>query len=294
MPILRQEEERRKRKTAVRVAGASLVLMIILIGLSIYALVQRNSAEKRRAEAVASQQVAEQRRIEADNQRMRADDERMRADQQRDLAEQRRKVAVARQLAAESVLLSRDRPDLAEAAGLLAVESLKHNPTYEGDQALRSQVRFLPRVTIRMADNIQRIAFSPDGESIAVGQDSGISLISTKTRTRIWTVGVSQSEFKSLTFSSEGRLLGCAGSWGVRVLAANSGAELLRFEQPGYAVAFSSDNVLVAFSSDDRQPGRDVRQRRWLSQGHTDPMGIPHSRWPQPQDQPRIEFREHI
>jgi WD40 repeat protein len=87
---------------------------------------------------------------------------------------------LAASLAANSVKVLADNPDRTREAALLAIESNRLKPSFEGNQALRAAVSLLPAgaqlYTAEDADPEQRVrdmAFSPDGASLAVVRDNG-------------------------------------------------------------------------------------------------------------------------
>src|SRR5580704_14300631 len=96
---------------------------------------------------------------------------------------QREKVSVqnlAARLAANSAKVLADSPDGVREAALLAIESNRLNPSFEGNQALRAAVSLLPASVQRYppedanpTERIRDMAFSPDGTILAVARDDG-------------------------------------------------------------------------------------------------------------------------
>ena len=86
---------------------------------------------------------------------------------------------LAANLASSSAKMLSDSPDRAREAALLAIESNRLHPSFEGNQALRSAVSLLPAgeqlytpepgIALRVRD----LAFSPDGVTLAVARDDG-------------------------------------------------------------------------------------------------------------------------
>jgi WD40 repeat protein len=87
---------------------------------------------------------------------------------------------LASSLAAKSAKVLADSPARAREAALLAIESNRLNPSFEGNQALRAAVSLLP-ASAQMyppensspTERIRDVAFSPDGATLAIARDDG-------------------------------------------------------------------------------------------------------------------------
>jgi WD40 repeat protein len=86
----------------------------------------------------------------------------------------------AASLAASSARVLADSPDRAPEAALLAIESNRLNPSFEGNQALRAAVSLLPAGAqyyrpedSNPAERVRDMAFSPDGAALAIARDDG-------------------------------------------------------------------------------------------------------------------------
>jgi WD40 repeat protein len=86
----------------------------------------------------------------------------------------------AASLAANSRKVLADNPDRAGEAALLAVESNRLYPSFEGNQALRAAVSLLPAAAqfyrppdANPSERIRDLAFSPDGARLAAARDDG-------------------------------------------------------------------------------------------------------------------------
>jgi WD40 repeat protein len=87
---------------------------------------------------------------------------------------------LAASLAANSSKVLADSPTRAREAALLAIESNRLNPSFEGNQALRAAVSLLPASAhlyppedATPTERIRDMAFSPDGATLAVARDDG-------------------------------------------------------------------------------------------------------------------------
>ena len=86
----------------------------------------------------------------------------------------------AASLASNSRKVLADNPDRAGEAALLAVESNRLHPSFEGNQALRAAVSLLPAAArfygppdANPSERIRDLAFSPDGARLAAVRDDG-------------------------------------------------------------------------------------------------------------------------
>lgn len=143
IPELRRESERNARATRVRLGIIAATLFVLISGLGITALIQRNHARANLAEA------------------------------QRQAA-----IALSRQLAAESEVLGSEGGDL-EAAALLAAESMERGWLPENDRAIREVTRLLPRWvwSLKLNAPVASVAFSPDGRYVAAGSVYGAAYV---------------------------------------------------------------------------------------------------------------------
>ncbi len=93
-------------------------------------------------------------------------------------ANDRKEEALARSLAAQSEQMRGVTGSLTESA-LLAVESLRHKETLEGDTALRRDIDLLPRCMAKLQHNesVLAAAFSQDGQRLATASDDKTACI---------------------------------------------------------------------------------------------------------------------
>jgi WD40 repeat protein len=103
------------------------------------------------------------------------------AEVQRSIAVEQSQTALARQLAAQSASVRVQFPDRLPLAVLLASESTRLHPSFEGNEALRAALTLLPRPVQSYAydfdpggqGRVRALAFSPDGKALAVARDAG-------------------------------------------------------------------------------------------------------------------------
>ena len=247
--LKRRDDQRRIRRLELVVAVA-LVLVAAFAGLAWYAKQQQAKADLARQGAVAAEATAV---AEAD---ARATEVARRATAQAQVEEERR-IAVARQLAVQAQMVVDLTDTLLARSVLLAVESVHHHPTLEGDQALRRGLALLPRPVARMVHegDVGIVAFSPDGRWVVSGSWDDTA--------RVWEAATGQEVARmvheasvfAVAFSPDGRRVVSASKDGTaRVWEAATGQEVARMvhEEWVNAVAFSPDGrCVVSGSSDD-------------------------------------------
>lgn len=188
---------------------------------------------------------------------------------------------LAARLAANSVKVLADSPDRVSEAALLAIESTRINPSFEGNSALRAAVSLLPAdaqsyaaETSDPAERIRDMAFSRDGAILAVARDNGstqlIDVVNKKPigyftpdeqpAASIEVPGTSQSTSSdnnaavSVAFNSSGSLVAAGARDGVVHIWAFPGArELLRISQgtPVTQISFHPKANQLATASED-------------------------------------------
>ena len=188
---------------------------------------------------------------------------------------------LAARLAADSVKVLTDSPDRAREAALLAIESTRINPSFEGNSALRAAVsllpagaQFYPTESSDPTERVRDMAFSRDGATLAVARDDGstqlIDVVNKKPigyftpdqepAASIEIPGASESApadnhaAVSVAFNSSASLLGVGARDGVvHVWALPGGRELLRISHgaPVSQVSFHPKANQLATASDD-------------------------------------------
>ncbi len=160
-------------------------------------------------------------------------------------ANDRKEEALARSLASQSEQIRGVTGSLTESV-LLAVESLRHKETLEGNIALRRSIDLLPRCMAKLQHNgsVGSAVFSPDGQKLATACDDKTA--------RIWNAQTGQElqrlehddGVNAAAFSPDGEKLATAcDDYTARIWDAQTGRELLRLDLDGpvYAAAFSPD-----------------------------------------------------
>lgn len=173
-----------------------------------------------------------------------------------ELAEKEHQNAVALRLAAESDNVRGTSGESLVRSVLLAVESLRHNHTLAGDQALRRGLESLPIKIVMMTHDgsVNSVVYSPDGKYLATVSDDKI--------VRLWEADSGQDVFRIdheghvnvVVFSQDGKYLATAsddntgGVWEVV-----TGQEVSRMTHEGcvYAAAFSQNGSYLATASKD-------------------------------------------
>ncbi len=184
------------------------------------------------------------------------------AETQRTQAVEQRTLALARQLGSQSELLRGQDPSLFQRSVLLAVESLKHAQTLEGDRALRAGLAILPdlKAHLRVRPHnvngdywdIDGLAISSDGRWLAAG-----SLGSVLT---IWDTGtweerriLTGSPVRTLAFSPDSQLLAGGIDSGAVIWEVATGQSLGTFGRGQvFSLAFTPDSERVAATADGK------------------------------------------
>jgi WD40 repeat protein len=171
-------------------------------------------------------------------------------------AEVEREVTIAKDLAYKSEQ-AMNIPGILSESVKLAVESLGHHNTLEGDMALRHGLALLPCCLAQLQHNgsVSEIAFSSDGSKLATASYDNTA--------RIWDVktGAELQRLKhdgsvsSVAFSPNGHELAMgSGDGTAHIWDMITGEELQRLKLNGsvWSIAFSPDGLKVATGSDDQ------------------------------------------
>jgi len=188
---------------------------------------------------------------------------------------------LAARLAANSAKVLSDSPDRVREAALLAIESNRINPSFEGNSSLRAAVsllpasaQFYPPESSGAAARVRDVAFSRDGATLAVARDDGstqlIDMVNKKPigylapdeqpAASIALLGAPQgasldsNSAVSVAFNSSGSLLAAGARDGVaHIWALPGGRELLRIFHgaPVSQISFHPQANELATASDD-------------------------------------------
>lgn len=127
---------------------------------------------------------------------------------QRRIAEERRAVALSRQLAVQSLNLLPGQVDLAM---LLALEANRESNTTESQASLLGTLAYGPDVGAYLpspAGDVESVAFSPDGRTLASGSGPNIILWDVRTHQAVGTPLTGHTgNVDTLAFSPDGRIL---------------------------------------------------------------------------------------
>lgn len=131
---------------------------------------------------------------------------------QRGVAEKQRDVALGRQLAVQSAVARKERPDLLSHSLLLAAESVAQSPIplLEADQALREAIHHAPRLLRhwKLDGQITARALSSDGKLLALAQGKKLTLREPTTGRQVAAVPDAEGEISELQFTADsGRVL---------------------------------------------------------------------------------------
>jgi WD40 repeat protein len=173
--------------------------------------------------------------------------------QQSRRAEQRRTIELARRLASDSVKVVDDQASQIELSVLLAAESVRRQPLFEGDAAIRRAIALYPKaVPYEAAGSIRAIAFSADSHLAALASDdNGIDVIelpSGKARPPVQQPTI----VVSLALSRDGNLAAAGDDGIIRLFDVSSGKKIgeLKVGKGVVAMNFSPDGrELVAGES---------------------------------------------
>ena len=262
------EERRRANKLRLGVMGLTL-LLLLMVGLAVFALHQRATAKHAQAEAVAQRENAERAQAEAVSQRVVAERAQSEAVAQRENAERaqveteaQRQIAVARELSAAAVNNLEVDPERSILLGLQAVSisSIGGKPVLrEAEEALHRAVG-ASRVQLTLRGHtggLWFVTFSPDGKRLATSShDKTAKVWNVATGKDLLTLIGHTGPVKAVAFSPDGkRLATSSDDKTAKVWDAATGKELLTLR--GHTdvvrfVEFSPDGTRLATASLDQ------------------------------------------
>ena len=237
----------RANKLRLGVIGLTL-LLLLMVGLAIFALQQRATAKRAQVETEAQRQIAVAQRDNAERARVET--------------EAQRQIAVARELSASAVNNLEVDPERSILLGLQAVSisSIGGKPVLrEAEEALHRAVQ-ASRVQLTLHSHtlaVNGVAFSPDGKRLVTGSaDKTAKVWDALTGKELLTLSGHTAAVNGVAFGPDGkRLATVSDDKTAKVWDALTGKEL--FTLSGHTAAikdisFSPDGMRLATSSDDK------------------------------------------
>lgn len=168
---------------------------------------------------------------------------------QSNLAEQRARVAEARRLALESGVLMSEQPTEIERSALLAIESLRTDPSALAQRNLRAAMTLLPDITATYAGNprLYRIRISPDESQIAAASEDGAIIWQRESGDYLYVHA--GARVRDIAYRPGGAVFVTAGDdRAARIWDSTSGEPVAAFEYDAdvTSVAWSPDGALLA------------------------------------------------
>jgi len=248
---LHQHEQRERRRNtfmSILAIGATIA-MIVAIFSSINAQKAAETAQAASTEAVMQKNEAEQQKATAISAQATANTSAQEAEKQAS-------IALARQLAAQAQNLNLTRNSKQSVAFLLAIQSIKLDPSPQAAQFLMTE-NFAAKLIARTTHDsdhqyVYSVAFSPDGKYVVSGSGDMTA--------RVWEAATGREvarmthddQVVSVSFSPDGKYV-ASGSvdFTARVWEAATGKEVARMTHDGevVSVAFSPDGKYVASGS---------------------------------------------
>ena len=164
---------------------------------------------------------------------------------------------LARQLAAQAELAMRESPNLQDRSLLLAVESVRRGPSFEGSQALRAALNGLakPRARFPIKGEVGAIMFSPDGQLLAIGltNEKAVQVFAIADNREVVRFPHEDS-VTSVAFSPNGKQIATAAGTQARLFDIDDHREVAHVTLGDLvtAVTFSLDGKLLAVGGDDK------------------------------------------
>ncbi|MEM7532252.1 MAG: CHAT domain-containing protein [Chloroflexota bacterium] len=261
----RQREQDRKRQRQIRRGLTLLLAVAAVVAFFLWrqSTQQTELAEERRVIAEEQTELAQEQTALAEDRRVVAEEQTELAEEQTELAEERRITAEAQNLASQSqiaLLVDNEQGDLPL---ILARDAVLTNLNSSSSSALRlavethPQQRAFPAVNRRHAGGVRSVVYSPDGQTIASSGDDGtIRLWSADDLTPIALLFGHTNTVNSIFYSPDGtHIVSGSEDRTVRIWDVDSGEQVAQFEGhsgPIRSVAYHPDGQQVASGSNDK------------------------------------------
>ncbi len=176
---------------------------------------------------------------------------------QKSLANVQGSAALTRQLVSRSELVFGEGAAGIERAALLATSSLRLQPTFDGDRALRRQLSLLLKTQASLVHEgkVLSVAWSPDGKRVATGsEDKTARVMDASTGQEVARLA-HEGRVLSVSWSPDGKRVATGGDDNTaRVMDASTGQEVARLahQDTVWSVAWGPDGKRVATGSGDK------------------------------------------
>lgn len=229
----------RNRTIAVLAGTVALIVMAILAYTAWQQsiLANQNADKARKQEVIAVQKAdeAETARAKEAIQRQIAETAQAAEAIQRQRAEQKKTEAEAQRSAARAQIYQ-GRPGELYISTLLAIDSMRRNPSAEAEQILRSNIIMLPRPVVQFsqADKINSLAFNRDRTSFVTGSEDGTVCAwrIQDTVSKIFCTPPDHPAVNAVAFNADGSLIAMGDQTGlVQILDSQTGEVLHAYQR---------------------------------------------------------------
>ncbi len=232
-------QSERNRIVTFIATGVAVVALTVLSFLAFEArdraIIQQNVAETARAEEAVQRQIAETARAEEERQRQIAEEAQKMEAEARALAEVREIEAEAQRSAARAQIYQ-SRPGELFTSTLLAIDSMRRDPSDEAEEILRRNIRLLPLPVIQFAQEgrITALAFSRDRSTFVTGSADGTACAwrIQEEVSKVFCTASNQPSVNAAAFSRDGSLIAIGDQAGVvQILDSGSGEVLHAYKR---------------------------------------------------------------
>jgi WD40 repeat protein len=229
-----------RNRTIALLAGTVALIIMAVLAFTTWQqsiLANKNADKAREQEVIAVQKAdeAETARAKEAVQRQIAETAQAKESVQRQIAEQRKIEAEAQRSAARAQIFQA-RPGELYTSTLLAIDSMRRNPSEEAEQILRSNIVMLPRPVIQFsqADKINSLAFNRDRSSFVTGSADGTACAwrIQDTVSKIFCTAADQPAVNAVAFNADGSLIAMGDQAGlVQILDSQTGEVLHAYQR---------------------------------------------------------------